>query len=132
MFLKYMALEYLTCHWDCYLGKGNKFYIYMEPNNEKYYFFSYDFDSTLVKENVQNLFNLQALEPRIDYLYEFLKDDMYWDIDSFAFKTFDTKYFAEGDFQYEPIKKTIYAQFSDLTNTDNLKAFIKHKLENLA
>ncbi|ORX83702.1 coth-domain-containing protein [Anaeromyces robustus] len=190
MFLKYMAIEYLICHWDGYLGNGNNFYIYIEPNNGKYHFLSYDFDSTLgkwchavegtidsyvlhvgddskgnpadpygsepknrepllykkiiknpnikpifdnlVKGIVQNLFNLQALGPRIDYLYEFLKDDMYWDIDTFIYKTFDTKYFADGGVQEEPSRITTDAQFSDLTNTENLKAFIKAKSENLA
>ncbi|ORX85511.1 hypothetical protein BCR32DRAFT_304528 [Anaeromyces robustus] len=191
MFLKYMIIEYLICHSDGYLGNGNNFFIYVKPNNEKYYFFSYDFDLTfgkwcfakegtiddyilhvlddpseppptygsetkkrdpflytqiinhpeirpkfdqLLKDIVQNLFNLNALGPRIDYFYEFLRDDMYWDIDNYAFNTFDTKYFNKKDREQElPNKAKTDAQYNELdTDTENLKSFIKYKSENIA
>jgi len=46
MLLKNAALEYLICHWDGFLGNGNNFLLYAEPNNGKYHLFSYDFDLT--------------------------------------------------------------------------------------
>jgi len=49
MFLKYNALEFLICHWDGYNINGNNFYTYIEPNNGKYHFMSYDFDLTFGK-----------------------------------------------------------------------------------
>jgi len=47
MLLKNAILEYTTCHWDGFLGNGNNFFLYAEPNNGKYHVFSYDFDLTL-------------------------------------------------------------------------------------
>jgi len=46
MLLKDAVLEYTICHWDGFLGNGNNYFIYAEPNNGKYHVFSYDFDLT--------------------------------------------------------------------------------------
>ncbi|ORY24931.1 hypothetical protein LY90DRAFT_675039 [Neocallimastix californiae] len=181
MFLKYAALEYLICHWDGYLSNGNNFFIYIEPNNGKYHFFSYDFDLTmgkwcekkdgtiddyvklitgnkgygkepkrlplmykkiimnpeinpqfvsLIQEIVGNLFNIEALGPRIDYFYEFLKDDLYWDI--FSYNFIKTQFFKGADVQPVPTQADVDAQYTDLTNPENLKAYVKYKSENVA
>jgi len=47
--LKNAAFEYLICHWDGFLGNGNNFFLYAEPDNGKYHIFSYDFDLALGK-----------------------------------------------------------------------------------
>ncbi|ORX85510.1 coth-domain-containing protein [Anaeromyces robustus] len=188
MFLKSMILEYLNCHWDGYLGNGNNFYIYVEPNNGKYHMITYDFDlavgkwcrakeglidnyiahvqdrgngekqktygsdprrepllykkiiqhpeirpmwDSLLKEVIEKLFNLQALNDRIEYFHEFLKDDMYWDMDTFAFHTFDTTYSSDGSHQDEPSRESTEEQYNENSENDNLKAFIKFKSEDL-
>jgi len=188
MFLKSMILEYINCHWDGYLGNGNNFYIYAEPDNGKYHMITYDFDlavgkwcrakeglienyidhvqdrgegetqktygseprrqpllykkiiqnpeikpmwDSILKNVIENLFNLKALNPRIEYLHEFLRDDMYWDMDTFAFHTFDTKYFEDGSEQDEPSRESTEEQFDENAENDNLKAFIKFKSEEL-
>ncbi|ORX85515.1 coth-domain-containing protein [Anaeromyces robustus] len=188
MFLKNSVLEYLICHWDGFLGKGNNYFVHVDPNNTKYHIFSYDFDLTfgkwckakeglienyilhvcdpdedekppsygpepkrdpilynkiilnpqirplfddILKNVVQNLFNMNALGERINYLYEFLKYDMYWDIDAYDFQTFDTKYFGSGR-QANPTRLTTDAQFIDQTDPENLSAYIKYKSESLA
>jgi len=88
-----------------------------------------DFNA-LIQEIVGNLFNIEALGPRIDYFYEFLKDDLYWDIFSYGF--IKTQFFANADKQFVPKKEEVDAQFTDLTNPENLKAFVKYKSENVA
>jgi len=180
MFLKYMVIEYLICHWDGLLGNGNNFFIYAEPNDGKYHVFSYDFDSTLgtyceanaqvgnidtyvtnvvseedraygnlpqrkpllyskilknpniepifvelIKEVVGNLFNIEALGPRIDYFYELLKEDINWDIDALNNGLIETKLFK--DKAADALDKAkAEAEFNDtVTNTDYLKAYIK-------
>jgi len=132
MLIKDAILEYMICHWDGFLGNGNNFFLYSEPNNGKYHVFSYDFDLTLGKfcdapqlgdfdtyvtslvkdnpyncqasrtsvlynkvlknpevkklldENIRNalagLMNPAALEKRVNYLYNFYKVDMQWDV----------------------------------------------------
>ncbi|ORX63767.1 coth-domain-containing protein [Anaeromyces robustus] len=181
MFLKYMIIEYLVCQWDGYIGNGNNFLIYIEPNNGKYHFFSYDFDITfgkwcksstgsfdefitnvkpngtyggepkrepllyskiiknpnikpmfedLIKEIVGNLFNMEALEPRINYFAEFLKPDLYWDIESYQY--IQTKTFSNADQQNLPTKEVVDAQFDKMANPENLLAFIKARSENTA
>ncbi|ORX63768.1 hypothetical protein BCR32DRAFT_273338 [Anaeromyces robustus] len=182
MFLKYMIIEYLICQWDGYIGNGNNFLIYIEPNNGKYHFFSYDFDITfgkwceakegtfddfvanikpdgtygggpkrepllyskiiknpeinlllndLIKEIVSNLFNIQALGPRIDYFYEFLKDDLSWDL--FSYDIMETQFFQGADKQDRPTAEIINNQFTtDQGSPENLKSFIRYKSENVA
>jgi spore coat protein CotH len=179
MFLKFMVLEYLICHWDGYLGNGNNFFIYAEPNNGKYHFISYDFDSTLgkwcnskegnidqyvtdvvdvedraygnqpkrepllyrkilknpniepmfneiVKETISGVFNIEALGPRIDYFHEFLKQDMYWDIDCLTNGSIKTKGFNKD--KELPVKADIDKQFvEESPDTETLKAYIKYK-----
>jgi spore coat protein CotH len=179
MFLKYMAIEFLLCHWDGYLGNGNNFFIYVEPNNGKYHFFSYDFDLTfgkyckatmstldtythdiiedesnrkygtgpkrepllwtkiinnpaikpkfeeLLKNILTNLFNLEALGPRIQYFYDFYKVDMYWDVNSF--NTIQTQNFNKG--HELPTIENIDAQFSDQSEPSELKGYIKARSE---
>jgi len=185
MFLKYALIEYLVCHWDGYLSHGNNFFVYIEPNNGKYYFLSYDFDMSfgkwciakertiddyvtnvvevekrkygtgpqrkpllyskilnnpnirpafdeLAKNVVENLFNINALGPRIDYFFDFLKNDMYWDVDCLM-KTIETKFNNGADVQEKPTIEIINKQFSDMdTDSENLKAFIKYKSNNMA
>jgi len=181
MFLKYMIIEYLVCQWDGYIGNGNNFLIYIEPNNGKYHFFSYDFDITfgkwcksstgtfdefvtnikpegtyggepkrepllyskiiknpnikpifedLIREIVGNLFNMAALEPRINYFAEFLKTDLYWDLESYQF--IQTQTFGNADKQNLPTKEVIDAQFDKLADSENLLAFIKARSESTA
>ena len=183
MFLKYSILEYLICHWDGYLGHGNNYFMYIEPNNGKYHFISYDFDSTLgkwcetmdgsidgyvtnvlseenrfygdgpqrkpllyskiinnpeirpifdnlTKEIVGNLFNIEALGPRVDYLYEFLKDDLIWDIG--CYDIIETKYYEGGSEQPVPTIEEIDNQFTNLEKTKYVKGYIKTKSENVA
>jgi len=178
MFLKYALIEYLICHWDGYLGHGNNYFIYIEPNNGKYHFFSYDFDLTLgkwchaiqgkideyvenvndedekplnkpllytkiinnpeirpifdelTKEVVTNLFNIEGLGPRIDYFYEFLKDDLSWDVS--CYNIIETKLFS-GDANAQPIP-TVEGIHEIYTNTEKektLKGYIKAKSENV-
>jgi hypothetical protein len=182
MFLKYALIEYLSCHWDGYLGHGNNYFIYIEPSNGKYHFFSYDFDMTLGKwckaingtiddyvtevnppdertyggepqrkpllyskiinnpeikpmfeslgkEVVSNLFNIEALGPRIDYFYEFLKDDLYWDVG--CYNIIETKLFADHP-QELPTIEGIDAQYTDLNKTSHIKSYIKARSENFA
>jgi len=86
--------------------------------------------NALIQEIVGNLFNMEALGPRIDYFYEFLKDDLYWDI--FSYNFIQTQFFANADKQLVPTKQEVDAQFTDLKNPENLKAFIKYKAENVA
>jgi len=185
MFLKYALIEYLTCHWDGYLSHGNNFFVYVEPNNGKYHFLSYDFDMSfgkwceakegtiddyvtnvvepdkrvygtepqrkpllyskiltnpnirpqfdeLVKNVVGNLFNIDALGPRIDYFFTFLKNDMYWDVDCIN-KSIETKAFQGADVQEVPTIEIINQQYSDIdTDPENMKAFIKFKSTNLS
>jgi hypothetical protein len=182
MFLKYIILEYLSCHWDGYLGNGNNYFVYVEPNDGKYHFFSYDFDITLgkwckaitgdidtyvtevvsvedrfygsqkqrkpvlytkiiknpnitplfndlVKEIVGNLFNIDALGPRLDYFYEFYKYDMYWDND--CLRNLPTHEFVKS--QEIPEKTKIDAQYSDTSNdVEDLRSFIKSRSSNAA
>jgi len=184
MFVKNMALEYLICHWDGYLGNGNNFFIYAEPNNGKYHLFSYDFDSTLgiycivkegnidyyvtevvdegdraygnqpqrkpllytkilknpniapmfdeiVKETISSVFNIEALGPRIDYFHEFLKQDMYWDIDSYTNGSIQTKAFNKNE--EPPKKEDTDKQFvEDSTDAESLKTYIKYKSTKLS
>lgn len=188
MFLKSMILEYLNCHWDGYLGNGNNFYIYAEPDNGKYHMITYDFDlavgkwcrakeglienyiehvqdrgegetqktygseprrqpllykkiiqnpeikqmwDSMLRNVVENLFNLKALNPRLEYFHEFLRDDMYWDMDTFTFHTFDTTYSGDGSEQDEPTRESTEEQFNENAENDNMKAFIKFKSEEL-
>ncbi|KAL6607307.1 coth-domain-containing protein [Neocallimastix californiae] len=49
LFLKYMVIEYLIGHWDGYWIGGNNFYVYKNPETNKYLFMSFDFDLTLGK-----------------------------------------------------------------------------------
>jgi len=86
---------------------------------------------SILKNVVENLYNLQALNPRLEYFHEFLKDDMYWDMDTYTFHTFDTKYFEEGSHQDEPTRESLEEQFNENAENDNLKAYIKFKSENL-
>jgi len=183
MALKYLALEYLTCHWDGYLGNGNNFFLYIEPNDGKYHFFSYDFDITLgkwckaptgtideyvtnvvseedrvygsqaqrrpllytkiiknpaitpifndlIKEIVGNLFNIDALGPRLNYFYEFFKYDMYWDTECLA--NLPTQGFV-SNVQEKITKADIDGQYSDTNdNQENLRTFIKTRSTNAA
>jgi len=186
MFLKYMVIEYLICHWDGLLGNGNNFLIYVEPNDGKYHVFSYDFDSTLgqwchavdgniddyvtnvvdeadraygdspqrkpllftkilknqnilpifndlVKEVVGNLFNIDALGPRLDYFYELLKEDMYWGVDALNNGSVETKQFGGGADE-KLSREGVDKQYSDVEANieESIKAYIKMKSANVA
>jgi len=48
-FLNEIAFEYLTGSWDHYLNSGHNYYLY-KPNNDKWKFLLYDFDSDLGQE----------------------------------------------------------------------------------
>jgi len=177
IFLKYALIEYLVCHWDGYLSRGNNYFMYIEPNNGKYHFFSYDFDLTMGKwchavegsiddyintvndedekpagepllykkilnhpeirpifdklaiEVVTNLFNVEALTPRIDYFHEFLRDDLYWDTSCYEF--IETQAFADASDQPIPTKEVIDEQFTNVEKTKYLKGYIKAKSESV-
>ncbi|OUM62435.1 hypothetical protein PIROE2DRAFT_61907 [Piromyces sp. E2] len=127
IFMKSMAVEYLTCQWDEYLQGGNNYYIYRNSNGF-YTLFPFDFDITYgkwchfenatfeefclpekehgnngivysqlynkilmrepfksqiieyIKNIVAEVFNIQTLGNRLEYLKEFLSDDIMWDI----------------------------------------------------
>ncbi|ORX43372.1 hypothetical protein BCR36DRAFT_335971 [Piromyces finnis] len=180
MFLKYCIIEYLICQWDGYNINGNNFFTYIEPNNGKYHFFSYDFDLTfgkwckpgkgtfddyianvedtkhqsygpnpgkknpilydkiinninikpkfeeMIKDVVGNLFNIEALGPRIEYFHQFLIDDLYWDV--FCYNIIQTQTFSNADVQNKPTTSVIEAQYSDTeVSTENLRAWVKYK-----
>jgi len=184
MFMKSAILEYIICQWDGYIYNGNNFFTYIEPNNGKYHFFSYDFDSTfgkwceaktgtfedfvahtkdtgsqsygpneprrdpllytkviknpnvkplfekMIKDITENLFNLEALGPRVDYFHEFIKDDLYWDV--ISYKSIETKFFGGEDEQPIPSYEEIEAQFDVNANENNLKSYIDFKSKDLA
>lgn len=46
-FLRAMALEYLTVHWDGYWEMGTNFLLYEDPVTNKWYFIDQDFDQTM-------------------------------------------------------------------------------------
>jgi len=183
MFLKYAIIEYLICQWDGYIYSGNNFLTYIEPNNGKYHFFSYDFDLTfgkwckaqtgkfedfvahpndekhqkygpelkrdpllytkiiqnpeikpifedMIKDIVGNLFNIDALGPRIDYFHQFLKDDLAWDI--LSYNIIETQSFAGVDKQELPTMDIVEAQFTESGNIENLRDWIVFKSKNVA
>ncbi|KAL6621415.1 coth-domain-containing protein [Neocallimastix sp. 'constans'] len=85
----------------------------------------------LLKNVVTNLFNINALGPRIDYFFTFLKNDMYWDVECLS--RIETKFSTGADVQDKPTINIINLQFSDADNDpENLKAFVKFKSNDLA
>jgi len=89
----------------------------------------------LVKDIVTNLFNMEALGPRINYFYEFLKQDMYWDSDCLnASSPFHIPTKDYRGKEKEPITpEKIDEQYSDTDdNVENLKGYIKFKSNQLA
>jgi len=84
----------------------------------------------MIKDITENLFNLEALGPRIDYFHEFIKDDLYWDV--ISYKTIETKFFGGEDEQPIPSYKEIEAQFDVNASEENLKSYINFKSKDLA
>lgn len=46
-YLKALAVEMLTAHWDNYGVNKNNFYLYHNPEDDKFYYIPYDMDNTL-------------------------------------------------------------------------------------
>jgi len=185
MLLKNTVLEYMTCHWDGFLGNGNNYFLYAEPNNGKYHLFSYDFDLTFgkycdrpqvgdfdtyvntltfnrtyncqagrksmiytkilknvevekllvdyIKNIVGNLINPKALEKRINYLYNFFKVDMYWDV--FCRNNIvKTQFFGTPDEdELEPLKiEDIDIEFNGNGGRNKLNNFIQKWIGEIA
>ncbi|ORX70411.1 coth-domain-containing protein [Anaeromyces robustus] len=84
----------------------------------------------LLKNVVGNLFNIEALGPRLKYFYEFLKQDMYWDAQcldpnsSFHIPTHD---FKGNDDRERATPEKIDEHFSDTATNpeDSVTAYIK-------
>jgi len=84
----------------------------------------------LIKDISANLFNMNALGPRIDYFYKFLKDDLYWDI--FCYNIIETRKFEGTGGQNLPTYKEVEAQFSDNADEENFKSYLNFKTKNVA
>ncbi|KAG0238111.1 hypothetical protein BGW42_007102 [Actinomortierella wolfii] len=50
-YLRSIALEYLTGHWDAYWWKGNNYFMYNNPETKKWQFIPTDFDTTFSDGN---------------------------------------------------------------------------------
>jgi len=59
LFLSQVAIEYLTGAWDHFLITGNNYYMY-KPQNFKWKFFEYDFDSSF-GDNIERSKNLKVI-----------------------------------------------------------------------
>lgn len=60
-FLKFMAMELMTCHWDGYSLNRNNYRIYFEPNNKKAYWLPHGMDQMLGDPNASIVDLPQAL-----------------------------------------------------------------------
>jgi len=180
VFLKSMAVEYLTCQWDGYLQGGNNYYIYRNSNGY-FTFFPFDFDitfgkwcnfknatfeefcipeneygdkgiiysqlyskilsrepfktkmKTIIDNTVSRLFNIKALGDRLEYLKEFLADDIMWDLSTRTKLPTQTY----NDTEEEPIPSfdNVMAEFSNQSlSIDDFGVYnwIKHTSEKVA
>jgi len=76
----------------------------------------------LIKDILENLFNMEALGPRIKYFHDFLKYDMYWDV--FSYKIIETKHFNQPE--ELPTVQRIENEYSENGEAEDLVPFIKN------
>ena len=60
-FLKFMAMELMTCHWDGYCNNRNNYRFYFDPQTKKAYFFPHGMDQMFGDTNVGILHTPGAL-----------------------------------------------------------------------
>jgi len=99
-FLKYLAVEVLTAHWDGYSYNKNNFYLYNNTRSGKFEFIPYDPDNTFgidwFNEDwaIRNIYNWASSENR-PLTKKILQNQMYKDRFSFYLNKLLTEYFNE-------------------------------------
>jgi hypothetical protein len=102
-YLKHLALEILTGHWDGYSFNKNNFYLYHNPLTDKFEFIPYDIDNTFgidwfgIDWAVRNIYSWASSEPR-PLTTRLLQNQEYRDRFSFYMNEILEAHFNSSDF----------------------------------
>ena len=102
-YLKHLALEVLTGHWDGYSFNKNNFYLYHNTLTGKFEFIPYDIDNTFgidwfgIDWAIRNIYTWTASEPR-PLTTRLLQNQVYRDRFSFYMNEILEEHFNSGDF----------------------------------
>ncbi len=102
-YLKHLALEVLTGHWDGYSFNKNNFYLYHNPLTDKFEFIPYDIDNTFgidwfgIDWAVRNIYSWASSEPR-PLTTRLLQNQEYRDRFSFYMNEILDEHFNSGVF----------------------------------